>query len=523
MRSTLCIIFLLVCASVNAQTTVITKGAIPMGIEVYDYQNERQLDISKLCRGFDDDGVPENLIIPYKSQIRIFFPNITAENAADYVLYADSERRLRLSEYNLEFEYQGSLVSNPINQSSSAGSFESIGLVYMPNIVDPSNFTKNIRLDWQVDYEPIELELFIQNDEIDERQIYSDSIMNNLFSSSKIRKSYDYWLKNGYAQNLNADGLPENPVIPRGSGMISFASNAPDVSLYRNGEKIEFDRFEQRPYGSNAIYYFKPDKSGNYTLLMTDSRKVYGETTRSYSFSVPFNFWQEGGYYLLGGIGLLGIFFLVYRIDAKRKLERAKLNSQISSAELKAIRSQLNPHFLFNALNAIQNLVNQQKNEQANEYIVKLSRLMRQVLSQSNENFHSLEEELDLNKLYIELEQLRKPFEFELNLPASIDGNTLVPNMILQPYLENAVLHGVHHNGADRVSLEIKEKQGSLLIRISNNGKQASSSFNEGQGMKLGKQRLEIVNQQFEKDSASINTQIGIEHFIVELKLPKNL
>ena len=521
MRSTLCFLFLLVCASVNAQTTVVTKGEIRLGLEVYDYVNEKYLDISKISSGFDQEGLPINLVLPNKTQIQLWLPDVGESNADQYRIIDQGKVR-KIERFDKEFE--GRMVASLGNISYSPGSYDAIYIVELSNrkpILDSRN--TRLMLEWKTDEEDIELVAFIQNDEIDERQIYTDSIMGNLFSSSEIIKGYDYWLKQGFAQSLDENGLPENPVIPRGSGIISFATNAPDVSLYRDGEKIPFDRFESRPYGASSVYYFKPDRSGNYIIRMADPRKVYGETTRSYSFSVPFNFWQEGGYYMLGGIGLLGIFFLVYRINAKRKVESAELNSLVSQAELKAVRSQLNPHFLFNALNAIQNLVNQNENDQANGYIVKLSRLMRRVLNQSDENFHSLESELSLCQLYIDLEKLRKHFEFELQIASSIDQNMLVPNMILQPYLENAVLHGVHHNGADFINLSIKEKDDSLFFSISNNGKQARSNIEEGQGMTLGRQRLEIINQQYGKGSASVKTQIGIELFTVEVKLPKNL
>lgn len=524
MRSTICFLFFVVCASVSAQTTVISNGPIRMGIQVYDYENDRLLDISKLCQGFDSEGLPEELVIPYQTQIRIFFPDITEKNASEFVAYSDKKRKLSLDNYNLEFEYNGKLVSNPVNQSSSAGSIDSFGLVYNPNVVSPSNFLKNINLEWRVDYGAIELIAFIKNDEIDERQVYRDSVMNNLSSGYEIfNKDYGYWIEKGFAQNLDQNGLPQNPIIPQGSGIISFITNASNVTLTKGGEPSEFYRFESLSNDGSGIYYFKPEKSGSYELRVNNPNKVYGQTSISYTFSVPFNFWKEGGYYMLGGIGLLGILFLAYRVNTNQKIKRVNLASQISAAELKAVRSQLNPHFLFNALNAIQNLVNKNDNEQANNYIVKLSRLMRKVLAESNEAYHTLEDELKVSKNYIELEQLRKPFQFELDIDDSINMNTLVPNMILQPYLENAVIHGINNNGAERVGLEVLQKNDSLVFKITNDGKQLKSTIEEGQGMKLGQQRLEVINKQFGEGSATVKTHVGIEQFTLEIKLPKHL
>ena len=224
-------------------------------------------------------------------------------------------------------------------------------------------------------------------------------------------------------------------------------------------------------------------------------------------------------------ISLLAIGFLFYRMNANRKLESTQLQKQVSDAELKAVRAQLNPHFLFNALNAIQNLVNQNATDKVNDYIVKLSKLLRTVLAQSVEALHTLENEMNLSRLYLELEHMRSPFDFNVEVDPSVDMNTLVPNMILQPYLENAVIHGIQKNNATRVTLNAKQNASQLVLTVSDNGEPETTTFQEGKGMVLGRNRLDFVRKQVDH-----SVQVGIKArssnengFIVEIRLPADL
>jgi LytS/YehU family sensor histidine kinase len=227
---------------------------------------------------------------------------------------------------------------------------------------------------------------------------------------------------------------------------------------------------------------------------------------------------------MVGIIAGLFIALITYRINTKRKLKQTNLLKQVSDAELKAIRSQLNPHFLFNALSAIQNLVNQNKNDLANDYIVKLSKLLRRVLNQSDESLHSLQEELELAELYLELERLRIPFEYQIQLDGGIDRNTLVPSMILQPYLENAVFHGVSKYKANQINVALNQQGVQLICTIKDNAQHDGNFFTEGKGMSMGRDRIDILRKQVGMEiKADINTSKSTDGFKVEINLPLNL
>ncbi|WP_373398468.1 histidine kinase [Algoriphagus halophilus] len=194
----------------------------------------------------------------------------------------------------------------------------------------------------------------------------------------------------------------------------------------------------------------------------------------------------------------------------------------MTEAELKAIRAQLNPHFLFNALSSIQNLVSQQKNEAANTYITKLSRLLREVLSASNSQFHELEQELNLIQLYLELEQLRFSFTSRIQISEQVSLHQLVPVMLLQPYVENAVKHGVAGMGKNGViQIDIQQKDQLLLIDILDNGPGLSKPTTGSSGLHLSEERIRNLNKLYAGE-ASVDIKnredgVGVQ---VRIKLP---
>lgn len=191
-------------------------------------------------------------------------------------------------------------------------------------------------------------------------------------------------------------------------------------------------------------------------------------------------------------------------IKRKETMQRQKLEWQIS-----AVRSQLNPHFLFNAMNSIQFLVNQNENKKANLFLSSFAKLMRKVLYQAEEEFTSLENELDTIQKYLELEQLRHKFTFHIEVDPAIDlYNTEIPVMLIQPFVENAILHGIAElKDMGRIEISIKQvNQNQLKICISDNGVGLSDKVNQsstqsnGKGMHLTQKRMDLIMQKYRKE-----------------------
>ncbi|MFC2089767.1 histidine kinase [Bacteroidota bacterium] len=194
-------------------------------------------------------------------------------------------------------------------------------------------------------------------------------------------------------------------------------------------------------------------------------------------------------------ISLTLIFLILSRIRQRRQ----ELIGRHLNSELKALRSQLNPHFLFNSLNSIQNFINKSDAKAANLHLTKFAQLMRRIVELSEKESTTLMEELDFNKTYIELEQLRYGFKFNLDINKSIDQySTEIPSMIIQPFVENAIVHCMAELG-EKGELSIfvdTEGDGKIYIRIEDNGKGFPSDSNKGFGLKSSRERIDLLNSQ---------------------------
>ncbi|TDQ06621.1 sensor histidine kinase [Pedobacter metabolipauper] len=208
------------------------------------------------------------------------------------------------------------------------------------------------------------------------------------------------------------------------------------------------------------------------------------------------------------------IFLWIYkaRISAIRRKE--SLVRQIKELEIKAIRSQMNPHFMFNALNSIQSLINNKQYKEANIYLEKFSLLMRRVLNNSEKTFVSLSDEIEAVSLYAELEKLRFDFIFSITIDKEINTDlTEIPGMIIQPLVENAIIHGIAQKGSKGIlEILITKEPGYLSIQVIDNGKgliAKAAEKQDGFGLKLVRERLNLLNAQGAEGALKINSNSG--------------
>ena len=210
--------------------------------------------------------------------------------------------------------------------------------------------------------------------------------------------------------------------------------------------------------------------------------------------------------YVIIGLSSFFIFcliigFLVYRQD--------KLNNRIreKGLEQKALRAQMNPHFLFNSLNSIQSLIATDRNAEASIYLAKFSRLMRRILQNSREAFIPLSQEMEFLDNYMELEQRRftEAFEYELWEEVEDPHFMMIQPMVIQPFIENAIIHGLlRQSKKGQLSVCFKEHSETLIqciIEDNGIGREAAANFKTDEnkqslGVKITEQRL----QQFIKD-----------------------
>lgn len=180
--------------------------------------------------------------------------------------------------------------------------------------------------------------------------------------------------------------------------------------------------------------------------------------------------------YVVLFILLISIIFMLYRrLIYKKTKKELELQLKIIETEQNLKRALMNPHFLFNSLNSIQNLIIRNENKIARNYIVKISKLMRLILEQSEKQLISLDEELRTIQLYFEMEQLRfkDKFNYYINVDDEIQKDQYeIPALIIQPFIENAIIHGIQNiegrNGIIKINIKLRNDY--LLCEVTDNG-----------------------------------------------------
>ena len=259
---------------------------------------------------------------------------------------------------------------------------------------------------------------------------------------------------------------------------IGLSFSNPEKILYSyklNG----FDKLWSPPSPENSAKYSNLPP-GKYQLLVKscNDEKIWTPNPVEYSFEILKPFWKKWWFVL--GVSLLFsaivYVFVRQRISKIKLIERNNLNAQIEKAnnELKALRAQMNPHFIFNSLNSIQHFVINHEEKSAVKYLGKFSKLIRKILNNSEEAFISLQEELSTLELYLELENLRfqNKFTYQIKIDDTIESDFIkIPSMIIQPYIENSILHGFGEIATGgSLTIEFTLKDGLLICIIDDNG-----------------------------------------------------
>lgn len=228
-------------------------------------------------------------------------------------------------------------------------------------------------------------------------------------------------------------------------------------------------------------------------------------------------------------IVLVSLFVIQFLIRRVRKSEQQKTEFalQLIETEAKVLRTQLNPHFLFNSLNSIRLFILKNDSDSAENYISKFSKLLRLVLNQSRKEMVSVYEEMQTLKLYLEFEQLRfdDGFEYEIQIDGQEVLNQLIPPMLIQPFVENAIWHGLMHrkSGAGKIKISFQKQVSGLYVTIQDNGVgrklaqtfKTNQSINEGSvGLTITKERMKILSKR-----TNLHNDLEIEDLFDEQNL----
>ena len=245
----------------------------------------------------------------------------------------------------------------------------------------------------------------------------------------------------------------------------------------------------------------------------------------------------------VGGLLVTTIFLIVLfrqRSEKKQAIERAQAIQKMTNLELQSLRAQLNPHFMFNSLNAIQELILKEDNHNSHIYLSRFSDLLRMLLDNANQPFITLRKELIFLELYLSLEKLRIPnLEYSFFVDDSIDAeNIMIPNMMLQPYIENAIWHGLSYKKNNRnLHVRVRRIDHTMILEIEDNGigrkraKELQELYrknHKSKGMELLSKRFNLLSKQYDTTiqikitdlAVNINEPAGT---LVQLTMPYSL
>lgn len=336
-----------------------------------------------------------------------------------------------------------------------------------------------------------------------------------------------YTCYNNYYYHWNINQLPQrNAQVPLYLRSIRINNQPVDIdSVYRlshgqnnislqvgaiTDETVDFEYQLNNtgnwlPVEKGQMLNFSNLAPGNYRLQL---RQKGTNNRLSLSINITPPWWLQPWFWLLALLltALLVLFFVKRHVRQIR--HRAEMKQQMAESEMMALRAQMNPHFIFNCISSIDNFIQDNDKENASAWLNKFARLIRGVLDNSQQAEIPFWKDWDTLRLYIELEQLRASHSFACELKADealLNGHYRIPPLIVQPYVENAIQHGLRHRydneGLLRITAQLQGQQ--LLFTIEDNGigRKKSSELNafnnsghNSYGMRLSKQRVQLFN-----------------------------
>ncbi len=285
--------------------------------------------------------------------------------------------------------------------------------------------------------------------------------------------------------------------------------------------------------GHNAEITFNRLNPGNYNLIIQTGNhsKQWKKETLDITIIVQPPFYKSKGFLFLIGVLLLILIFVMNRYLLLRQKKESAYRQKIKESEMQTLRAQMNPHFMFNTLNSINSYIIENKTETASEYLTKFSKLMRNILEYSKEEMIPLYKELQALKLYIELEsaRLENSFDYTFIIDKELKSNELikVPPLILQPFVENAIWHGLNHkleSGNLIIAAQVVGNRLSIKIEDDGIGRKAAKEIKHKQtnhksfGIEITRQRIEMLYEEnsveivdlFNTEGIALGTQVII-------------
>jgi hypothetical protein len=280
--------------------------------------------------------------------------------------------------------------------------------------------------------------------------------------------------------------VPQKLVLPHHQNSLTFSF----AGIYqRNPEAVRY-RWKLKGLNSDwspslaqqeVTYSNLPPGSYTFMVLACNEYNIWNEEPATLSFRILSPFWKRWWFVLLVAVTIAAVIWYYFqsrleKIKEKNRIERERLEMEKNLVELEqeASRLQMNPHFIFNALNSIQGFISTNDALQAKKYLSKFGRLMRLILENAREKYIPLQKEIEMLENYMDLEKLCKndKFKYSISVEPEIDAASLeIPPMMIQPFVENAILHGIKNKEeSGNIELSFRIKNATLICEVTDDG-----------------------------------------------------
>lgn len=366
-----------------------------------------------------------------------------------------------------------------------------------------------------------------------------------------VKLFYESLRNTSYKSAIGDWNQVEELSFPYNQNHLSFDFLAVNLS---NSEGVRYQwklaGFDQEwsPVTSEHQIVYSNISPGNYLFLVKSRNEdgVWNQKPVAIKIHIDQPYWMNWWFIALEVfVGALLLFLLIFwytkRIRSQENEEKRKLQLEKNLVELeqKALRLQMNPHFIFNALNSIQALIGTGNEQQARYYLAKFSGLMRQILDNSRNAFISLEEEIKTLENYLMVEQFcnGNRFDYEISVGEGLETDYIkVPPMLIQPFIENAIKHGMRSTNQDEktershIAVHFEEMEQSLCCTVTDNGigrvraqelkDQSMEKYHESTALVVTQERLELFNTKgasleiidlYDDEKKACGTQVRIQ------------
>jgi ligand-binding sensor domain-containing protein/cbb3-type cytochrome oxidase subunit 3 len=270
--------------------------------------------------------------------------------------------------------------------------------------------------------------------------------------------------------------------------------------------------------GTKAFANYTDLSPGNYIFRVRKVNSTPDKQFASFVFVISPPFWKSWWFLVFVAVLFVATVWWLLKKRIRNIRHEAEMKHKIAEAEMQALRAQMNPHFIFNCLNAIDNLIQTNQKSKATTYLNRFARLIRSVLDSSKNNLVPFHKDFESLRLFLELEQFRCDNKFEYSLkadPEILNSDMKVPSLIIQPFVENAIHHGLMNKSENdrRLSVDISYEKDFIHYIIEDNGigrKKAAQLklMNRPEhipyGIDISKKRADLYNNNGKDHSISI-------------------